>query len=151
MRPVQGWLFALTISFAYGLTIPPSPQSLAYIGDSVYETLIRTHFLTPPKSTTIYRKLVTSAVCAEFQAQILKTLKDSNFLTPLEEVVVVQGRNSVNSRKHTVPKRFSKNKEGGGFGAVYGDASGFEALVGYLHLTDEKRLQELQALVLNLL
>jgi len=42
-----------------------SPQSLSFIGDSVYELHVRTHYLLPARRTTEYRKLVENGVRAE--------------------------------------------------------------------------------------
>lgn len=53
---------------------PPSPQSYAYIGDVVYELLVRTSLLYPLKKTNDYHTMVVNNVRAEFQSSILKKL-----------------------------------------------------------------------------
>jgi len=64
----------------------------------------------------------------QFQSDVLSDFQ----LTDEEAIIIKKGRNAVSSRKTTIPKRFSASTEAPG--NTYGDASGFEALVGWLWL-----------------
>ena len=106
-----------------------SPVALAYIGDAVYELFVRTKLLLPPKRISDYHSQVVAQVRAETQAAHLQTLEP--YLTFTEQELVRRGRNSVTNK----PKRLDRQ--------TYQQASGFETLIGYLHLTNSQRLQEL--------
>lgn len=106
-----------------------SPNALAYIGDAVYELYVRQTLLFPPKSPRLYHKLVVAQVCAEQQAFYLEQLYPD--LTDDEKEIVRRGRNAASNRssRHNLD--------------TYQRASGLETLIGYLHLTNPCRLQEL--------
>jgi ribonuclease-3 family protein len=106
-----------------------SPNALAYIGDAVYELYVRQALLFPPKRPRLYHKIVVAQVRAEQQALYLEQLYST--LTDDEKDVVRRGRNAASSR----PSRHNLD--------TYQRASGLETLIGYLHLTDPPRLQEL--------
>ena len=106
-----------------------SPAQLAYIGDGVYELWIRLGYLWPPRRIQTYHQQVVGQVRAENQAQHLLALLEQ--LTPMEQELVRRGRNAAGSK----PRRLSAE--------TYGQASGFETLLGYLYLTDQCRLQAL--------
>ena len=106
-----------------------SPSALAYIGDAVYELYIRRHYLYPPQRIQAYHRRVVEQVRAEAQAKQLQLL--APHLTTEEADIVRRGRNSASN----APKRLSPE--------IYRQATGFEALVGYLHLTQPDRLQAL--------
>jgi len=108
-----------------------SPIALAYIGDAVFELYVRTKFLMPPKRMTSYHSQVVNQVRAESQADHLAILLPD--LTDSEKEILRRGRNAC----VTKPRRLDRH--------TYQQATGFEALVGYLHLTDPVRLQELLA------
>lgn len=109
-----------------------SPLVLAYIGDSVYELLIRTKVVNHGSmQVNKMHKKSASLVKAEAQANMIKLLFDE--LTEEEQAVYKRGRNakSVTMAKHAAM-------------IDYRMATGFEALVGYLYLKgDQKRLLEL--------
>jgi ribonuclease III family protein len=117
-----------------GGTIPPDKAQqlpaaqLAYIGDAVYELYIRMHFLRPLNRIQVYHSQVVSHVRAECQAEYLADLLP--FLTPVEQDIVRRGRNAASNR----PRRLRVE--------TYGQATGLEALVGYLYLSDPQRLQD---------
>jgi ribonuclease-3 family protein len=101
--------------------------SLAYLGDAVYELHIRLKYLQPPQTANVYHKLVVSDVRAESQAKQLDSLK----LTSDESDLVRRGRNAAGSAsRHIDPN-------------IYQKATGFEALIGYLYLTDPARLTQI--------
>ena len=109
-----------------------SPLVLAYIGDAVYEVLIRTRVVNRGnQQVNKMHKKSASLVKAQTQAQILKLLEPE--LTPEEEAVYKRGRNakSASMAKHATM-------------IDYRMATGFEALIGYLFLTEQySRMVEL--------
>ena len=106
-----------------------SPAALAYLGDAVYELYIRSFYLMPPKRLNAYHQEVVTQVRAETQAEHLRLLEPH--LTPAELEILRRGRNATK----TGPKRLSP--------AIYQQATSLETLVGYLYLSDPKRLTEL--------
>ena len=70
-------------------------------------------------------------VLAEHQSYLLKQLKESFPLSEKESQVLMRGRNAVTK---------SKNRRNP---AAYQDSTAFEALVGYMFITDKDRCQEL--------
>lgn len=106
-----------------------SPIALAYIGDAVFELHVRTMFLMPPKRMADYHDQVVTQVRAESQATHLAVI--TPFLTDSEKDILRRGRNAC----VTKPRRLSRH--------TYQQATGLEALIGYLHLTNPQRLQEL--------
>jgi ribonuclease III family protein len=116
-------------------TLPPaevqalSPVALAYIGDAVYELFVRGSFLWPPKRIHDYHRQVVGQVRAEQQAHWVNQLLP--ILSSAEQDILRRGRNA----SPRGPKRVD--------GAIYQRATGFEALIGYLYLTDPPRLAEI--------
>ncbi|XP_008805783.2 mini-ribonuclease 3 isoform X2 [Phoenix dactylifera] len=108
--------------------------SLAYLGDCIYELYARRHFLYPPLSINEYNERVMKVVCCEAQDILFKKLLDDDYLTEEERDILRWGKNVVTSKSRTT-KRAGV--------AVYNRASSLETLVGYLYLTDAKRLEEL--------
>lgn len=108
-----------------------SPASLAYLGDAVYELYIRTCYLLPPKRLCDYHHQVVAQVRAESQAQHLRSLEPH--LTDPELEILRRGRNAATgSSRRLDPK-------------IYQQATSLETLMGYLYLTDPKRLTQLLA------
>ncbi|MGG6241838.1 Mini-ribonuclease 3 [Nodosilinea sp. AN01ver1] len=106
-----------------------SPVALAYIGDAVYELFVRSTFLLPPKRIQAFHQQVVNQVRAERQAQQVQQLMP--LLTEAEQDLLRRGRNA-SSRG---PRRVDSQ--------IYQQSTGFEALVGYLYLTNPSRLVEL--------
>lgn len=106
-----------------------SPTALAYLGDAVYELYIRSYYLHPPKKTQTYHRLVVAQVRAESQALHLRSLTPHLNNTELE--IVRRGRNATTGR----PKRVEPE--------IYQQATSLETLIGYLYLTDSRRLNQL--------
>ena len=99
-----------------------SPLVLAYIGDAVYELLIRTKVINQGSMQVNKRhKKSASLVKAETQANIIKAIQDD--LTEEELAVYKRGRNA---KSATTAKHATRMD--------YRMATGFEALVGYLDL-----------------
>lgn len=108
-----------------------SPTALAYIGDAVYELYIRISLLMPPKRMANYHSQVVAQVRAESQAICLQTIEP--YLTEQEKDILRRGRNACMGK----PRRLSLR--------VYQQATSLETLIGYLHLTNPQRLNELFA------
>lgn len=106
-------------------------QTLAYIGDVVYEQAVREHFIWPPKTVNAVTSMVHRTVCAEGQAQMLKLVEKQFGLTSAEEELLKKGGNSVKTKPANCDIR------------DYKAATGFEVLIGYLHYTNKKRLEML--------
>jgi len=109
-----------------------SPLTLAYIGDGVYELVIRTVVVAKgnrrPKEL---HKRSSMLVKAQTQASIVEALKP--LLTEAERDIYRRGRNANSA---TMAKNASMQE--------YRKATGFEAVMGYLYLTgQEERLIKL--------
>ena len=109
-----------------------SPLSLAFLGDSVYDTLVREYLLR--KANMPVAKLHSAKiklVCAEFQSDAYDMLAEK--LTEHELAVLKRGRNAAGN---TVPKHAEA--------AQYRRATAIESLFGYLFLTGQnERIREL--------
>ena len=110
-----------------------SPLTLAYLGDAVYEMVIRTICVkrTNMQTQKLHRK-VTGYVSAKAQAKMMDALIGE--LTEEEESIYRRGRNS---KPYTKAKNASMEE--------YMKATGFEALVGYLYL--QKECERMNALI----
>jgi len=104
---------------------------LAYMGDSVFSLYIRQHFImNTDKKNADLNKCVNSIVCAPNQAKLMSLIKDE--LTEVELEIINRARNLHfnNIAKNSTPEEYSKATE-------------FEALLGYLYLTNQfERLQK---------
>lgn len=109
-----------------------SPLALAYIGDAVYELIIRSLVLNEGnRQVQKMHKRTSSMVQASAQARIITALNDR--LTDEEHAVYKRGRNA----KSMSPAKNQSVSD-------YHKATGFEALMGYLYLKKEwKRMLEL--------
>ena len=109
-----------------------SPFTLAYIGDGIFDVVMRT--LVVEKGNTSANQLhraTSHIVKAHSQALMAQALAD--VLTEEEADVYRRGRNA---KSHTMAKNASVTD--------YRSATGFEALMGYLYLTkQEERMMEL--------
>lgn len=116
-----------------------SPLQLAYIGDAVYELLVRTYLVKKGLSVRKLHKTAVKYVKAEAQSNFVHALEEE--LTEAEKDLVKRGRNA---KSNTVPKNADL--------IDYKYATGFEALVGYLFLMGEdKRIFELFDMITNIL
>ena len=102
-----------------------SPLTLAYIGDGVYELIIRT-ILVKKGNCPVHRlhKKASSLVKAGAQSAIMEDIEEE--LTPEELSVYRRGRNA---HSPTMAKHATM--------ADYRRATGFEALMGYLYLKED--------------
>lgn len=128
--------------------------SLAYIGDAVYELKIRELVLTgalgqedagidtsvsrisspgPLKNAGLAHKETVRFVSSNGQALAARTMCEKGFLTEEEERILKRGRNH---RATSRPANADPRK--------YKWATGFESLIGYLHLAcDYERIDEI--------
>ena len=112
--------------------------TLAFVGDSVYELLVRDYLLsTGKRQVGELNKDKVGLVCCSSQTIAFDKIKA--MLTEEEEGVFRRGRNvQVNS----VPKNSSLKD--------YHTATGFEALFGYLYLSGKtERIRELFAVIVS--
>lgn len=109
-----------------------SPLTLAYIGDSIYDVIIRTVVVARGNQTPqkLHKKTV-NYVNAGIQARMIEALQAD--LTEEEMAVYLRGRNA---KSYTTAKNASV--------IDYRKATGMEAMIGYLYLKDDmKRILEL--------
>lgn len=113
-----------------------SPLTLAFVGDGVYDLIVREELVcSANRPVGELNKLKVEKVRCQSQAQLIKAIEP--FLTEEETDVYKRGRNAHTS--HT-PKNASI--------ADYHSATGFEALLGYLYLSDRiERIRELLNLI----
>lgn len=109
-----------------------NPLQMAFIGDAVYNLVMRTQSLLSGKGLHAMHLGTTGRVNAAAQAKALRLLQDE--LTPDEQDLVRRGRNA--QARHAAPRSAT--------GAQYKAATGFEALIGFLYLTGQT--QRLNAL-----
>lgn len=111
--------------------ITMSPLVLAYIGDTIYESYIREYLIRQNinKKVNDLHKSAVKYVKAKAQATIMHEIEEE--LTEEELRIYKRGRNQ---KSHTSPKNADI--------IDYKHATGFEALVGYLHLGNEKERLE---------
>ena len=109
-----------------------SPLTLAYLGDAVYEIIVRTIMVERANAPVQkLHKRSSALVKASAQAELIKKLED--MLTDEEAAVYKRGRNA---KSYTMAKNATM--------ADYRMATGFEALMGYLYLKRQyERIVEL--------
>lgn len=115
-----------------------SPLTLAYIGDGIFDLVIRSLIVGKGNTKASQLHYQTSHIVkAETQAKIIEALEGD--LTEEEADIYRRGRNA---KSPTTAKNASK--------IDYRKATGFEALMGYLYLKDEfQRVVELTKLGLE--
>ena len=115
-----------------------SPLSLAFVGDGVYDLLVRDYLIRQAnRPVGELNKMKVSLVKCESQARFASLLM--LHLSENEQAVYKRGRNAA-------PKSASKH----GTLADYHSATGLEALFGYLHINGEQeRINELFSLIIE--
>lgn len=114
------------------------PLQLAYIGDAIFELMVRTYLLERDISVSELHKASTKYVKAKGQSEIYHLIED--ILTEEEKAIVKRGRNT---KSHTSPKNTDI--------IDYKYATGFEALMGYLYITNKSfRIFEIFNTIINL-
>ena len=103
--------------------------TLAYLGDAIYEVYIREHLIsTGIAKVEELQKAAIKYVSAKGQSKILAMLIDYNYLTDDELDIVKRGRNY---KRESHPKNTDI--------ITYKMSTGFETLIGYLYLNNEKK------------
>ncbi len=108
--------------------------ALAFEGDAVYSMYIRRHLIFQglTKPNQLHRQ-ATHYVSAKAQASLISQLLEEKLLTEKEEDIYKRGRNA---NSHTKAKNTDI--------ITYRMSTGFEAIMGYLHMTGQvNRLEEL--------
>ena len=117
-----------------------NPLVLAYMGDAIYELLIRERLIKNKiNKVNELQKECTKYVNAKGQAEFMNKLIKNNFLSENEIDVYKRGRNSkVNSHPNNTSI------------IIYKEATGFEAMLGYLYLKDNiKRINEIISFIME--
>ena len=113
---------------------------LAYLGDSIYETYIRKYLI--DKGIAKVKELQSESikyVSAKGQANYLKEMIDNNFFSEEELNIIICARNHKSNHK---PKNCDI--------ITYKNATGFEALIGYLYLEGKiTRIEEIVNYILG--
>ena len=113
---------------------------LAYLGDSIYETYIRKYLI--DKGISKVKELQSESikyVSAKGQAMYLKEMMDNNLFNEAELNIIMTARNHKNNHK---PKNCDI--------ITYKNATGFEALIGYLYLEGKiTRIEEIVNYILG--
>ena len=110
-----------------------SPLALAFIGDAVHTKFVREYVLLNSENSKInnYHNLAKKFCNAKHQKELLEKLLP--MLTFEESEIVRRARNAKSKHK---AKNFNEEE--------YKKATAFEALVGFLYLTEQKeRLEEI--------
>ena len=110
-----------------------NPLVLAFIGDGVYEVFIRSYIIDRNRNMPVHKLHIKTI-------SYVRAHEQSNFMNQLIELlneeelsIYKRGRNA---KSGTIPKNADVRE--------YRKATGFEALIGYLYLIDDKeRLEEL--------
>ncbi len=117
-------------------SVPPQAPStelataqLAWLGDAVWELHQRLRHCRQPARAADLHRAVVGEVQAEAQAEALRRLDP--LLSEAERRLVLRGRNQAGRG----PRR--------GAPQAYGQATGFETMLGWLFLQDPRRLAEL--------
>lgn len=108
--------------------------ALAFEGDAVYSMYIRRHLIFQglTKPNQLHRE-ATKYVSAKAQANLISLMIEEGILTEKEEDIYKRGRNA---NSHTKAKNTDI--------VTYRMSTGFEAIMGYLHMTEAiERLEEL--------
>nr|WP_228062364.1 Mini-ribonuclease 3 [Streptococcus sp. 19428wA2_WM07] len=107
---------------------------MAFDGDAIYSVYVRQHLILQgmTKPNRLHH-VATHYVSAKAQAQLVQALLEQEMLSEEEVAIYKRGRNA---HSHTKAKNTDV--------VTYKMSTGFEALLGYLHLTDQiERLEEL--------
>ena len=116
-------------------------ESLAYIGDAIYEIKIREYLLQKGyQDVNKLHKYAVKFTSGESQALIVDYLIKNELITEEEISYFKRGRNSSHSKNRRTISVISYKK-----------ATGFEAMIGYLYLSkQEDRMNSLMEIIINL-
>ena len=114
-----------------------NPLSLAFVGDTVWDLLIRQHLLLSQAHVNALHKQAVAQVNAGAQAEAAARIEPH--LSEAEADVFHRGQNA--HARHNAPKNQDPY--------AYSRATGLEALFGYLYLTGQnERIQALFAIAI---
>ncbi|GAA0729874.1 Mini-ribonuclease 3 [Clostridium malenominatum] len=116
-----------------------SPLVLAFVGDAVYEVLIRIYLVDLNKDMCVNKlhKRAVDFVKANSQSELIKNIQQ--YFNEDEMAIYKRGRNA----KGRIPKNSTVQD--------YRMATGFEAVIGFLYITKEdERLREIFNIILEL-
>lgn len=113
----------------------PGSLELAYLGDTIYDLYVRKALVMKGGKVHKMHKVAITKVCAHGQSEAMKRIEED--LTDAEKDIVRRARNA-----HQNPPRHADPAE-------YHRATGLEALIGYLYLTDQN--ERMDALLLKAL
>lgn len=104
-----------------------NPLVLAFVGDAIYEVFVRAYLVDNHRDMHVHKlhKKAVEFVKAQAQSEFVKNIIDE--LTEEEIAIFKRGRNT---KSATVPKNADIQD--------YRMATGFESLIGYLYLTEER-------------
>lgn len=104
-----------------------NPLVLAFVGDGIYEIFVRAFIVSKNREMNVHKLHIKaiSYVKAHDQSGFMMAIMDE--LTEEETNIYKRGRNA---KSGTVPKNAKVSE--------YRTATGFEALFGYLYLTEQK-------------
>ena len=105
--------------------------TLAYLGDAYYELEIRKYLVA--KGFTKVKVLHNQAIkytSGHAQAMIIESMFELEFLSEEEIAIFKRGRNNSSSGRKNVDAK------------TYQSSTGFEALIGYLYINNNERLNE---------
>ena len=116
-------------------------ESLAYIGDAIYEIKIREYLLQKGyQDVNKLHKYAVKFTSGESQALIIDYLIKNELITEEEISYFKRGRNSNHSKNRRTISVISYKK-----------ATGFEAMIGYLYLSKQNdRLNSLMEKIINI-
>lgn len=117
-----------------------NPLVLAFIGDAIYEVFIRTQLVDKNRSLPVHKLHVKaiSFVKAHAQSEFMKIIESQ--LTEEENNIFKRGRNA---KSGSIPKNADVQE--------YKMATGFEALMGFLYITEQtERLNYLFNMVISI-
>ncbi|WP_404406722.1 Mini-ribonuclease 3 [Jeotgalibacillus malaysiensis] len=106
--------------------------ALAYMGDGVYEQYVRHHLLMigTIRPNALQREAI-RYVSAKAQAQVIHRMFEMELFSEEEMAIIRRGRNA---KSGSIPKNTDV--------ATYRYSTAFEAVIGYLYLTDRKERME---------
>ena len=104
-----------------------NPLALAFMGDTVWDLLVRGRLLRSAGKVNALHKSAISQVNAGAQAEALARVRA--VFTEEEEAILRRGQNA--NAKHAVPKNQDP--------VAYSGATGLEAVIGYLYLSGQNR------------
>ena len=108
-------------------------KNYAHIGDSVWEVFVRTYTIYKTSNSKLLHKITTDRVNATFQKDLLNLLMPT--LTEDEQDLARRARN--------LPIPVARRS----IQADYQQATAFEVLIGYWHLHNKSRLEEISQII----